>query len=137
MLSKTNMTSKIANNLFTIKQLMNYWINYKYCPVVKVIRDYNDPMLSIKIRIVNFDAHFDTLPDYYLLVPVTYTTQTYHNFTYTSNMLLDHRYSFRKDFNFKENGWILFNIQQTGKYTTNLLHFTLFIIHIGNFILFY
>jgi len=114
-----------------MKQLMNYWINYKYCPVVEVIRDYDNPISSIKMRIVNFDAH--TSSNYFLLV--TYTTQTYRNFTYTSNIFLN-RY-FKTNFNFKENGWILFNLQQTGKYTTNLLHFTLFIVHIGNFILFY
>jgi len=131
-LSETNTKYLTITTITAIKQLMNYWINHKYCLVVKVIRDYNDSMLSIKIWIVNFDTH--TSPDYYL--PVTYTTQTYHKYIYKSNMLLN-QWPFQKKFDFKENGSILFNIKQTGKYTTNLLHFTLFIIHIGDFILLY
>jgi len=93
-------------------------LSQKYYPVLKITREYSSPVERIQVSMHNLNK----LANYE--IPVTYTTQTYHNFTGTlNNTLLSYFLTFGLHLKFKEDGWILFNIQQTGKYVTNLSHF--------------
>jgi len=114
-------TKKSANNLYFIWLITKSWkgiLSQKYYPVLKITREYNSPLEWIQVSTHNLNklANYD--------IPITYTTQTHRHFTSTlNNILLRHFLKF--GLRLKENGWILFNIQQTGKYVTNLSHFML------------
>jgi len=113
-----------GNNLFVTRRLVNFRTKQKYCSVLKIVRDYNYSAKRIKGSIPNLNKSAD---DY---IPTSYTTQTYHNFINTLNdSLLYYLVFFGITLHFKEDGWIIFNIQQTGKFAINLLHFIVFIIH--------
>ncbi|XP_029163466.1 uncharacterized protein LOC114934925 [Nylanderia fulva] len=88
-------------------QTMEYWASEEHCPLVKIIRYYDNPTAKIVISVPNFDI----LKTYCL--PITFTTQTYRNFNNFSYISLITR-NFVLTLPFKEDGWIIFNIQQTG-----------------------
>jgi len=115
-----------ADNLLLMRQLIKSPTKQKYCPVVKIVRDYNYPMERIKASIQNINLN-KSVDDY---IPISYTTQTYHNFIDPlNNIILYPLRSFEFTFHFKDDGWVIFNIQQTGKFAINLLHFIVFIIY--------
>jgi len=104
-------------------RINNFWTEQKYYPVLKITQEYScsEEWIQVLMQNLNKLANFE--------IPVTYTTQTHHHFTGTLNNTLSLHYllSFGLRLKFKEDGWILFNIQQTGKYVTNLSHFIMFI----------
>ncbi|XP_029176837.1 aminopeptidase N-like [Nylanderia fulva] len=95
-----------------VLRTMEYWASEEHCPLVKIIRYYDNPTAKIVISVPNFDI----LKTYCL--PITFTTQTYRNFNNFSYISLITR-NFVLTLPFKEDGWIIFNIQQTGYYRVN------------------
>jgi len=113
-----------TNNWAFIWEIINSLkeiLSQKYYPVLKVTRKYNSPVEWIQIS-----HNLNKLMNYN--IPITYTTQTHHHFTGTLNNTSLHKLlNVGLYLKFKKDSWILFNIQQIGKYVTNLSHFIMFI----------
>lgn len=119
---QTNTNQVYKPDILGVVQAMETWPEQKHYPIIKIIRDYNDPMNSINITIQNFNT------SKYYCIPISFTTQKYPNFDNTSAQIWLNKipyYSF--ELSFKEDGWMIFNIQQTGKYLT--INFSIFILY--------
>ncbi|XP_029162710.1 aminopeptidase N-like [Nylanderia fulva] len=87
-------------------------MRYRDCPTIKIIRNYKDAMSQANVSIQNIDTLFINC------LLLTFTTQTspdFNHFTY-------HEVCRSRDLKLsasKENGWIIFNIQQIGYYRVN------------------
>lgn len=97
--------------------MMYYWSKQKGYPVLNILhRD----SASINISIENLDG-----PNENRCFPVSYTTETDSNFNNPAPLLwlqppkkpLNHPYNHYSIMSlpYREDGWIIFNIQQTGK----------------------
>jgi len=119
-------TQKSANNLNLIWLIIKSWrviLSQKYYPVLKITREYSSSVEWVQVSTHNLN-NLNKLANYD--VPITYTTQHFNGTS--SKISLNYFLQFGLRLTFKENGWILFNIKQTGKYVTNLSHFIMFII---------
>jgi len=116
---KNFLTTQIsANNFVVMRLIINYWTDQKYYSVLKITQDYHGEWAYVS-------HNLSKMADY--VIPITYTTQTHQHFTGTLNNTLLSFLTFGLHLNFKEDGWILFNIQQTGKCVTNLSYFIMFL----------
>ena len=101
-----------------VKQMMDIWTIQEHCPVLNVIRDYSSGRVKISKE---FHDKLDWKPYF---IPVTYTNETNINFNITSpHWIIDYCLTqsnpeIEIQFNDKDK-WIIFNIQQTGKYYVN------------------
>ncbi|KAL6427822.1 hypothetical protein ACFW04_008335 [Cataglyphis niger] len=101
------------SELLNMINIINPWTKQKHYPTIIVKRDYDDPYTKI-VLIENYN------PSYHYCIPLTYTTQTDLDFNDTLP-----RYWLNKtephliDIKFKENGWVIFNLQQIGYYRVN------------------
>lgn len=102
-----------------MRQLIDYWTDQKYYSVLKMTQGYHGEWTYVLMhnlsKVVNY------------IIPVTYTTQTHQHFTGILNTTSLSCLTSGLHLNFKEDGWVLFNIQQTGKCVTNLSHFIMFL----------
>jgi len=86
-----------ADHLSLITELIKSPTKRKYCPVVKIVRDYNYSIPGwIQATIYNLNKMVD-------YIPMSYTMEL--------------------------GNFIVYNLQQTGKFAINLLYFIVFIIH--------
>lgn len=97
------------NNLM---KKMNDWIRHKSYPIITVMRYYSHTTIQLENIAIDND----------LWVPITYTTQNELNFNNTSLYDVEWlKFTLQKSYieireNVRENGWIIFNLQQAGKY---------------------
>lgn len=111
-------------DLLGVIQAMEAWPEQKHYPVIKIIRDYDDPMNSINITIQNFNT------SKHYCIPISYTTQEYVDFDDTSaDIWLNKIPYYLFELRFKEDGWVIFNIQQTGKYLMIHYYFSMLILY--------
>jgi len=98
-----------------IKAITSAWITKKYYPVLNVTRDYRSFTLIMKYNQPSYNISGDNVRS---IIPITFTTQlsTYYNNTnniYWLNVQTTTQFSMAR---VDRNEWILFNIQQIGKY---------------------
>ncbi|XP_029156058.1 aminopeptidase N-like [Nylanderia fulva] len=109
-------TASRINPLVDIGSMDN-WASEKHCPIVKVVRNYRNPISQTKVWI----QYIDLLKN--RCIPVTFTTQEFPDFNNFTHHLLCQFIRESRDFElllpFKENGWMIFNIQQIGYYRVN------------------
>ncbi|XP_050459315.1 aminopeptidase N-like [Cataglyphis hispanica] len=101
------------SELLNMVNITNSWTKQKHYPTIIVKRDYDHPY-SRMVLIENYH------PSHHYCIPLTYTTQTDLDFNntlprYWLNQMEPHLI----DIKFKENGWIIFNLQQIGYYRVN------------------
>lgn len=111
------LVTKLSYEL-NIRQTIDLWTDKTYYPVLNVKRDYQNDNVLISVE------NLSTQKDDKWQIPVTITTQTKHNFTLPFR---DHGqwlkttlwYSPTCKFflPYKEHGWVIINLQQTGKYS--------------------
>ncbi|XP_029155000.1 uncharacterized protein LOC114928071 [Nylanderia fulva] len=95
---------------------MKYWSSEKHCPLIKVKRNYSDPMSQTTVSI----QYIDILKIRH--IPITFTTEASLNFNNFTHHFLNVSEDLKLSLPFKEGGWMIFNIQQVGKYRhTDLL----------------
>jgi len=96
---------------FNIKSIIDSWATQRCFSVLEVMRNYSINAVTISIR---FHNKLD-VEQYY--IPVTYTTESKLNFniTWTNIIWLTPWHSEIKFF-LKKDQWIIFNLQQAGKY---------------------
>ncbi|XP_029157634.1 aminopeptidase N-like isoform X2 [Nylanderia fulva] len=88
-------------------------MTYRQCPIIKIIRNYEDAMSQANVSIQNIDTlHIDC-------VPLTFTTQTSPDFNNFTHHIVCTSRDLKLSLASKETGWIIFNIQQIGYYRVN------------------
>lgn len=100
-----------------LKNLMNMKRWHIYCPILEVMRNYAENYMNITI------SNYDTIKQYNFIIPITFTTQNKLEFMNLKS-LEDERLIFirRNELNktitirLIEDGWVMFNLKQTGKY---------------------
>ncbi|XP_029154998.1 thyrotropin-releasing hormone-degrading ectoenzyme-like [Nylanderia fulva] len=94
---------------------MEYWHSEKHCPLIKVKRNYSDPMSQTTVSI----QYIDILKIRH--IPITFTTEASLNFNNFTHHFLNLYVSqdLKLLLPFKEGGWMIFNIQQVGYYRVN------------------
>ncbi|XP_029156035.1 thyrotropin-releasing hormone-degrading ectoenzyme-like isoform X2 [Nylanderia fulva] len=90
---------------------MKDWALEKHCPLIKVERNYSDLMSPTHVRI----QYNDTLK--IRCISVTFTTQTFLDFNNFNHYMVCAKKHLKLSLPFEENGWMIFNIQQTGELT--------------------
>lgn len=93
--------------------MLHPWTMQKGYPVLNVTRPYRDFLDTLYIYIENLD-----IPNENRWIPVTYTTETDLNFNDTAPRIWLHpprNERFIYTMNYREDGWVILNIQQTGK----------------------
>ncbi|XP_029176633.1 aminopeptidase N-like [Nylanderia fulva] len=94
-------------------QTFKYWGLEKYCPLIKIIRNYKDTMNEANVLMQNINTlKIDCLP-------VTFTIQTSPNFTEFTHHMVCVSKVLKISLPFEEKGWMIFNIQQIGYYRVN------------------
>ncbi|XP_025268236.1 aminopeptidase N-like isoform X2 [Camponotus floridanus] len=98
---------------FDIKYAVNLWIMQKYPSVLEVTRNYSSYLVTISVQFYN-----KLEKQYY--IPITYATESDLNFTITwTDMWLTPWHSEIGFFFFRNNEWIIINVQQAGYYRVN------------------
>jgi len=93
---------------FNVKSIVYSWAMQKCFPVLEVMRNYSN-------NIVTISAQFHKLDEEQYYIPITYTTESESNFTRTrSNMSLTPSNSIIELF-LEKDQWIILNLQQAGK----------------------
>ncbi|XP_025263435.1 aminopeptidase N-like isoform X2 [Camponotus floridanus] len=111
-LENFSVTQLSANNFIVMKLIINYWTDDKYYSVLKMTQGGRHGEWTYVLT-----HNLSKVVDY--IIPVTYTTQKHQHFTGTLDTILLSFLTFGLHLNSKEDGWILFNIQQTGYYRIN------------------
>ncbi|XP_050455773.1 aminopeptidase N-like isoform X2 [Cataglyphis hispanica] len=116
-----NIYDKINKGSSDIKEMMYPWSKQKGYPVLNILKHDSN---SVNISIENLDK---TNEDRW--IPVSYTTETDANFNDPAPLLwlqppkkpFNHPYIhyFILTLKYREDGWVIFNIQQTGYYRVN------------------
>lgn len=100
--------SDYEHKFYHLKEVMNTWTSSVNYPVLMLEQDYYYGI--IKITLQNPDSMNQNI-----WIPLTYTTQIKPNFTNTLP-----KYWLRRELSLRqridEKGWIIANLQQTGKY---------------------
>lgn len=105
---QTAMDTLYSIDQFNVKRLIYTWATQKHYPVLQVIRNYTRNVATISL-------HFQDELDKKYYLPVTFTTGSYPDFNIISSLIwLTSPYS--KEIHFDEDKWIIFNLQQAGKY---------------------
>jgi len=105
---------------FNVKKLIHSWTMQRHYPVLEVIRNYSTNVATISLH---FQDELDK-EQYYtnvLFLPLTYSIGSNPDFDITSSLIWATPYIldtlYEKKFYFpNEDKWIIFNVQQTGKY---------------------
>ncbi|XP_029674829.1 aminopeptidase N-like [Formica exsecta] len=97
---------------FDIKRMVDSWAMQRCFPVLEVMRNNSRDVVTASIQF------HDELDEKQYYIPLTYTTESNLNFNVTwSDVWLTPSYS-KFEFSLKKDQWIIFNIQQTGKYNS-------------------
>ncbi|XP_067216466.1 aminopeptidase N-like isoform X2 [Linepithema humile] len=110
------------SDTFIIKELISVWINKKYYPVLYVTRNQftNNTRFQYLTTFIDEDTTF--IDKVHLPTFVTYTTKSimnFHEIFVNKSFWLSPQKSVTLSENFKENDWIIVNLQQTGYYRVN------------------
>ncbi|XP_072749382.1 aminopeptidase N-like [Anoplolepis gracilipes] len=115
----------VSRNLEKKKMLpltiLNDWIKSINYPVLKITRDFSNKANVYNIIIENYEI----IKNHTFWVPVTYTSQNNPNFEKLRLPLYDERLIILSSsqptcqVSVKDNGWIIFNLQQSGYYRVN------------------
>ncbi|XP_050463390.1 glutamyl aminopeptidase-like isoform X2 [Cataglyphis hispanica] len=103
-----------------IKNLINKWEKkYANYPILKIMRNYNEKKMHITI-----ENYYDFDKNDQLWIPITFTTQSNLNFMNLASPLRDERLRLIMSLlggedDIAEDGWVMFNIQQSGYYRVN------------------
>jgi len=97
---------------FNIKSIIDSWTTQSCFSVLEVMRNYSSNAVTISIRFPN------KLDEKQYYIPVTYTTESELNFTitWTNITWLTPWHPQEIKFFLEEDQWIIFNLQQAGKY---------------------
>ncbi|XP_072745099.1 aminopeptidase N-like [Anoplolepis gracilipes] len=101
-----------------LSSTINDWMKSINYPVLKITRDFAYKANVYSITIENYEI----VKKYAFWVPVTYTSQNNLNFEKLKMPLFDKRLKVLSSFQptsqvgLKDNGWVIFNLRQTGKY---------------------
>ncbi|XP_029666239.1 aminopeptidase N-like [Formica exsecta] len=116
-----NAYDKINPRSYDIKEMMYPWSKQKGYPVLNVLHHDAD---SVNVSVANLNG-----PNENRWIPVSYATETYPNFNIPAPLLwlkppkkpFNHPYNhyFILPLRYREDGWIIFNIQQIGYYRIN------------------
>lgn len=102
---------------YNLQELINLWTDKTDYPVLQVIRNYYNAS-NVLIWVNNANTQHNQRRQ----IPLTITTQTEHNFTLPfrdhGKWLITTWYPKNYEFflPYEEDGWIIVNLQQTGKY---------------------
>ncbi|XP_029671183.1 aminopeptidase N-like isoform X1 [Formica exsecta] len=104
---------KYKSELLNMIHINDSWTKQNDYPTLNVKRDYNHPYGKMELLIENYNA------SYHYCIFLTYTIQTDLNFDDISlpYLLNETRPFFYLDT--KEDGWVIFNLQQIGYYRVN------------------
>jgi len=95
---------------FDIKHMIDSWIMQRYPSVLEVTRNYSTDVVNVSVQFQ------DKLDEKQYYIPVSYTTESNLNFNITwTNIWLTPWHS-KIDLFLDKNQWIIFNLQQAGKY---------------------
>ncbi|KAL6422728.1 hypothetical protein ACFW04_010746 [Cataglyphis niger] len=103
-----------------IKYLINKWEKkYANYPILKIMRNYDEKKMHITI-----ENYYDYDKNDQLWIPVTFTTQSNLNFMNFAFLFRDERLRLitsllGSEVDIEEDGWVMFNIQQSGYYRVN------------------
>ncbi|XP_072755262.1 aminopeptidase N-like [Anoplolepis gracilipes] len=116
-----NKTIKIdqEKGAYDVALMLEFWTKHVGCPLLNVSRDYDTN--KINISLMNIDIWSEKRP-----IPLIFTSQLHNNFKrtrpfrwfYRQNPFKPYNTSFMHKLNHKEDGWIIFNIQQAAYYRT-------------------
>jgi len=95
---------------FNIKNTIDSWIMQRCPSVLEVTRNYTTDIVTISVQFYN---ELDK-KQYY--IPVTYTTESNPDFTITWTDIWLTPWHSKIEFFLEKNQWIIFNLQQAGKY---------------------
>jgi len=116
-------SSNIKN--FRISEMMNSWIHLKYYPVLKVTQH---DVAQVRISMENYDPSTQKM----LRIPVTYLTYlsfrmilTYSHITWLQPSSDNEQYIYI-NINYND-GWIIINIEEAGKYSYNKIYYNYFL----------
>ncbi|XP_072767146.1 aminopeptidase N-like [Anoplolepis gracilipes] len=104
-----------------LSSTINDWMKSINYPVLKITRDFAYKANVYRITIENYEI----VKKYAFWVPVTYTSQNNLNFEKLRMPLFDKRLKVlsssqpTSQVGLKDNGWVIFNLQQTGYYRVN------------------
>lgn len=113
---QTFLNKKNSTHRFNIRNVINIWKRTKYYPVLNVKRNYKNSSMEISyVKSINI---FDNKTEDW--IPVTYTTQSQLDFQNTNVFWLNSISQSYKIVNISNNDWVIFNIQQVGKYNAPL-----------------
>ncbi|XP_072754641.1 aminopeptidase N-like [Anoplolepis gracilipes] len=115
------------SKLYSQKELMlsstivNNWMKSINYPVLKITRDFSNKANVYNVTIENYEI----LKQYAFWIPVTYVSQNNQNFGKLKIPLYDKRLIILSSsqptyqVSVTDNGWVIFNLQQTGYYRVN------------------
>lgn len=118
---------EVLPGTYDIENMMRPWREQNGYPVLNISRNYKyidnvylPSSKSIKVTIERLSLIKSKW------IPVTFTTQTSSDFNQTTPLYWfniqdqifksSYEHSFIMSLNYKEDGWVIFNIQQTGKF---------------------
>lgn len=87
--------------------MMYNWMSTKYYPVLNVTKNYKSSMIIYNLP---FNLHND-IP---IWIPVTYTMQSFSNYSYLFWLTVQRQSRTFSDID--SNDWVIVNVQQIGKY---------------------
>lgn len=101
-----------------ISDVIDDWIKYVNYPILKIMRNYNEKRMHIVMDIENKVSSKNSNQQ---RIPVTFTTQSKLNFTNFVSPFNDERLiiitsPLGVEVDIVEDGWVIFNLQQAGKY---------------------
>ncbi|XP_072753456.1 aminopeptidase Ey-like isoform X1 [Anoplolepis gracilipes] len=109
----------VRKDTFSLRRIFDGFTNSTNYPVLNVARDYFENSVNITIK------NYDILKYNDFLLPVTYTTQNDLNFENLKFPFEDDRFILIsstkpiKQIFVKDDGWVMFNLQQAGYYRVN------------------
>jgi len=96
---------------FNIKDMIDSWIMQRYPTVLEVTQNYSADVITVSVEFHNI------LDQKQYYIPVTYTTESKLDcITTFTTIWLTQLHSKLHLFFMEKNEWIIFNIQQAGKY---------------------
>lgn len=98
------------SDLLYMIHIIDAWTKQKHYPTLNITRNYLHASIKIDVLIENYNASNR------YCIPVTYTVQTSLNFDTLSPYFVNETKSFHLYLGLKQDGWVIFNLQQIGKY---------------------
>jgi len=94
---------------FNVKSMIYSWAMQKCFPILKVMRNYSNNIVTISAQFHN------KLDKKHYYIPITYTTEAKSNFTVTWSNIWITPSNPEIELFLKKDQWIILNLQQAGK----------------------